>query len=71
MGQIIVAVVVPRPDTDPDVEELRAYVRTRLRGSRTPDRVVFRSELPANATGKILRRELVAELNATSSKEPA
>lgn len=70
-GQIIVAVVVPRPDTDPDVEELRGYVRTRLRGSRTPDRVVFRSELPANATGKILRRELVAELNATSSKEPA
>ncbi|MFC7675265.1 class I adenylate-forming enzyme family protein [Mycolicibacterium sp. GCM10028919] len=70
-GQIIVAVVVPRQHTDPDVEDLRGYVRTRLRGSRTPDRVVFRDELPTNATGKILRRELVAELNATSSKEPA
>jgi acyl-CoA synthetase (AMP-forming)/AMP-acid ligase II len=70
-GQIIVAVVVPRQDTDPDVEDLRGYVRTRLRGSRTPDRVVFRDALPHNATGKVLRRELVAELNATSSKEPA
>jgi acyl-CoA synthetase (AMP-forming)/AMP-acid ligase II len=68
-GQIIVAVVVPRPDTEPDAEDLRAHVRSQLRGSRTPDRVVFRDELPTNATGKVLRRELVSELNA--SKEPA
>ena len=70
-GQIIVAVVVPRPDAEPDVEDLRTYVRSQLRGSRTPDRVVFRAELPTNATGKVLRRELVDELNSTSSKEPA
>ncbi len=63
-GQLIVAVVVPAPGTDPDAEELRAHVRAQLRGSRTPDRVVFRDELPTNATGKILRRELVDELNA-------
>ena len=41
-----------------------------LRGSRTPDRVVFRDELPTNATGKVLRRELVDELTASNSKEP-
>ncbi len=69
-GQIIVAVVVPHLDTDPDPEELRDYVRVQLRGSRTPDRVVFRTELPTNATGKVLRRELVDEVNATA-KEPA
>ncbi len=63
-GQIIVAVVVARPGTAPDVEDLRAHVRAQLRGSRTPDRVVFRDELPTNATGKVLRRELVDELNA-------
>ncbi|MGE2837002.1 class I adenylate-forming enzyme family protein [Mycobacterium sp. SMC-4] len=66
-GQIIVAVVVPQPGTDPDIEELRAHVRAQLRGSRTPDRVVFRAELPTNATGKVLRRELVAELNQDRS----
>jgi acyl-CoA synthetase (AMP-forming)/AMP-acid ligase II len=73
-GQIIVAVVVPVSGTEPDSEELRAHVRAQLRGSRTPDRVVFRDELPTNATGKILRRELVDELNAenqASSKESA
>jgi acyl-CoA synthetase (AMP-forming)/AMP-acid ligase II len=63
-GQIIVAVVVPVADATPDPEELRDHVRAHLRGSRTPDRVVFRDELPTNATGKVLRRELVAELTA-------
>ena len=65
-GQIIVAVVVPADTPDgpatPDPDELREYVRTHLRGSRTPDRVVFRDELPTNATGKVLRRELIDEL---------
>lgn len=61
-GQIIVAVVVPAESANPDPDELRAHVRAHLRGSRTPDRVVFRDELPTNATGKVLRRELVDEL---------
>ncbi len=61
-GQAIVAVVVPAAGTDPDPEELREHVRKSLRGSRTPDRVVFRDELPTNATGKVLRREIVESL---------
>ncbi|MDT5102994.1 MAG: hypothetical protein QOI25_507, partial [Mycobacterium sp.] len=73
-GQAIVAVVVPEDGATLTAEELRDHVRRTLRGSRTPDRVVFRDELPTNATGKVLRRELVAELNAeqtTATKEPA
>jgi acyl-CoA synthetase (AMP-forming)/AMP-acid ligase II len=62
-GQAIVAVIVPTAGVDPDPEELREYVRKVLRGSRTPDRVVFRDELPTNATGKLLRREIVASLS--------
>lgn len=61
-GQAIVAVVVPVAGIDPDPEELRNHVRKALRGSRTPDRVVFRDELPTNATGKVLRREILADL---------
>lgn len=67
-GQIIVAVVVPA-GTEPSAEDLREFVRGQLRGSRTPDRVVFRDELPTNATGKVLRRDLVRDLSP--SKEPA
>lgn len=65
-GQAIVAVVVPMEGVDPDPAELREYVRKNLRGSRTPDRVVFRDELPTNATGKVLRREIVEQLRANA-----
>ena len=68
-GQIIVAVVVPAPDSEPDPEALRDHVRSVLRGSRTPDRVVFRTELPVTATGKVLRRELVADLTPADAEE--
>lgn len=63
-GQIIVAVVVPESATRPDPEQLRAFVRERLRGSRTPDRIVFCDRLPTTATGKVLRREILAQLPA-------
>ena len=68
-GQAIVAVVVPAAGADPDPDELREYVRKALRGSRTPDRVVFRDELPTNATGKLLRREIVADLQHATIKK--
>jgi len=61
-GQAIVAVVVPAAGIDPDPEELREHVRKSLRGSRTPDRVVFRDELPTTPTGKVLRREIIETL---------
>ena len=63
-GQLIVAVIVPEPGAEPDAEGLQAFVRKRLRGSRTPDRIVLRDQLPTTATGKVLRRQLVAELGA-------
>lgn len=61
-GQAIIAVVVPAAGVDPDPEELREHVRKSLRGSRTPDRVVFRDELPTTPTGKVLRREIIQDL---------
>ncbi len=68
-GQAIVAVVVPAAGIDPDPEELREHVRKSLRGSRTPDRVVFRDELPTNATGKVLRREIAEELRSAPAEQ--
>jgi len=68
-GQAIVAVVVPAAGIDPDPEELREHVRKSLRGSRTPDRVVFRDELPTTPTGKVLRREIVEELRAAPADQ--
>lgn len=68
-GQAIVAVVVPVAGTSPDADELREHVRKLLRGSRTPDRVVFRDVLPTNATGKLLRREIIASLHDANAEK--
>jgi acyl-CoA synthetase (AMP-forming)/AMP-acid ligase II len=61
-GQRLEAVVVPAPGAAPDAEQLRDHVRATLRGSKTPDRIVFRPELPRTPTGKLLRRDLLADL---------
>jgi acyl-CoA synthetase (AMP-forming)/AMP-acid ligase II len=45
-----------------DGEDLRAAVRGTLRGSKTPDAVVFREALPHTDTGKMLRRVVQHEL---------
>lgn len=66
-GQIIVAVIVPEPDRSPSGDELISWARATLRGSRTPDRIVFRPELPVSSTGKVLRRQIVEELEAVAS----
>ena len=61
-GQRIAAVVVLGDGADADADELREWVRARLRSSKTPDVVTFRAELPRTDTGKLLRRDLLAEL---------
>ena len=61
-GEAVAAVVVLAEGAGAAEDELRAWVRERLRSSRVPSRVVFRRELPYNETGKLLRRVLRAEL---------
>ncbi|WP_241383795.1 class I adenylate-forming enzyme family protein [Rhodococcus sp. CH91] len=63
-GQRIEAVVVLRPERSVDAEELRSFVRETLRGSRTPDRIVYWDELPRTETGKLVRRHVVERLAA-------
>jgi acyl-CoA synthetase (AMP-forming)/AMP-acid ligase II len=63
-GEKIVAAIVPHESAKIDPDEIRSFVRARLRGSRTPDEVVVRRELPYTPTGKLLRREIVAGLTS-------
>jgi acyl-CoA synthetase (AMP-forming)/AMP-acid ligase II len=63
-GQRLVAVLVARGEPS-DPAELKEWVRARLRSSKTPDAIVFRDELPKTETGKLLRRVLTAELEAS------
>ncbi len=58
-GQRIVAHVVLYPGQSLSVDDVRGWVRAKLRSSKTPDDVVFHDELPRTDTGKLLRRLLL------------
>jgi acyl-CoA synthetase (AMP-forming)/AMP-acid ligase II len=66
-GQRIAAVVVLRKGWELDEESVRDHVRGLLRGSRTPDMVLFRQDLPHTPTGKLLRREVLHDVNRVLS----
>lgn len=63
-GQQIVAVVVRRGGASVDADALRDWARAQLRGSRTPDQIRWAAELPYSPTGKLMRREVVADVAA-------
>jgi acyl-CoA synthetase (AMP-forming)/AMP-acid ligase II len=66
-GQRIGAFIVLEPGAALTEEKVRAFVHARLRSAKTPDIVIFVPELPHNATGKLLRRNLVALAAASTA----
>lgn len=61
-GDEVVAVVVTKPDAEPNARELLSYCRSQLAVFKVPRRVIFRDQLPRSTTGKVLKRLLRKEL---------
>jgi long-chain acyl-CoA synthetase len=59
LGEDVMAVVIRRPAMDVLEAELVAYCRQRLAAYKCPRVYQFRSELPKNTLGKVLKDELV------------
>jgi fatty-acyl-CoA synthase len=57
-GQRLRAFVVARDGANVSQEDLKAYVKSNLARYKVPREIVFLDELPRNATGKVLKREL-------------
>jgi acyl-CoA synthetase (AMP-forming)/AMP-acid ligase II len=66
-GEAVAAAIVVRSGSQVDAEDLREFVKQRLRSSRAPQHVVFRDELPYNETGKLLRRVVREDLAKESA----
>ena len=56
------AYVVPTPGATVTETELIAWCRRTMASYKYPRHVAFRDRLPLSATGKVLKRELLAEL---------
>ena len=62
-GEAVGIAVVIRPGhTRPSDDELRALIKDRLRSSRVPEKIAVLNALPYNEMGKLLRREVRAQL---------
>ena len=61
-GEGVAAVIVLKSDARASIAELQQWVKDRLRSSRVPQRIEFCDELPYNETGKLLRRQVRADL---------
>ncbi|MEA2250335.1 MAG: hypothetical protein QOG70_577 [Solirubrobacteraceae bacterium] len=59
-GQRLKAFVVRAPGAKAGADELKEHVRANLARYKVPREIEFLDELPRNATGKILKRELAA-----------
>jgi fatty-acyl-CoA synthase len=57
-GQRLKAFVVTRGGANLSEDEVKGYVKENLARYKVPKEVAFLDELPRNATGKVLKREL-------------
>jgi fatty-acyl-CoA synthase len=64
-GQRLRAFVVPRGGAQLSEDDVKRYVKENLAGYKVPRDVVFLDELPRNATGKVLKRQLAEREPAT------
>jgi len=61
LGEVGRAYVVPRPGHTLDEAAVQAFCRERLANYKVPRQVAFRSDLPRNPGGKVLKRLLREE----------
>jgi fatty-acyl-CoA synthase len=57
-GQRLKAFVVVAEETDVSEDDLRGHIKANLAAYKAPREIEFVEELPRNATGKVLKREL-------------
>jgi acyl-CoA synthetase (AMP-forming)/AMP-acid ligase II len=66
-GQRLKAFVVARAGIEVDAGTLTAHVKAHLASYKAPREIEFLDELPRNATGKVLKRDLKARHKETSA----
>ena len=57
-GEAVKAMVVLRPGESPEPSDIIAFTKREIAGYKKPKQVEFLSEIPKNAQGKVLRREI-------------
>jgi long-chain acyl-CoA synthetase len=69
-GESVMAYVVLKQGETATEQDIIAFCRDQIATFKCPRKVVFRSELPKNISGKVLRRELRDEAAVAVQGEP-
>ena len=69
-GERVAAFVVTKPHSRLTAEDIVAFCKKHLAGYKKPRQVVFLPELPRNASGKVLKRELRQRWGQTNHATP-
>jgi fatty-acyl-CoA synthase len=69
-GEVPAAFVVLWPDATASADDLIEHCRGQLARFKVPKEILFLDALPRNPSGKVLKRELRAEWDASSSGRP-
>ena len=70
-GEAVHAVVIPAPGPPVPAEEIITWCRDQLAHFKCPKTVAFTTAFPRTSTGKVLKRELRAQLSARPHAEEA
>jgi len=57
-GEVVKAVIVPKPGQKVTAEEINAFAKSRLASFKAPQYIAVVEELPRNAMGKVLKTDL-------------
>jgi fatty-acyl-CoA synthase len=67
-GQRLKAFVVTKGSSGPDEDKIKKHVKSQLAGYKVPRDIEYLDELPRNATGKVLKRELAEKEEEAKAK---
>jgi acyl-CoA synthetase (AMP-forming)/AMP-acid ligase II len=68
MGEVGRAYIVANPGTSPTAEGIKAFLKDRLVKYKIPEDIIFRSQLPFTAVGKIKKLDLYKEMREEIGK---
>jgi acyl-CoA synthetase (AMP-forming)/AMP-acid ligase II len=69
-GERLVAVITPRSGRSPTAEDIRTYARQHLAPHKTPNEVVFVTEIPRTGPGKFKKKEIIEQLGSGTMPRP-
>lgn len=61
-GERVVAVIQPQAGAEPDVEQLKGFVKSLVGSIKTPKQIFVWPDLPRSKVGKVLKREIRSTL---------